>query len=804
MIKNFLKIAIRNIYKNKTISLINITGLAIGIASCLLIFLYVNEELNYDTHHANHDRIFRVVEEIESKMAQRNFAPIAWPAAPALVNKFPQIENAARIYTFISSRLIKYKNKNFYEDRFIFAENDIFKILTLPLISGNPEFVLEKPFTVVITENIAKKYFNDENPVGKIININTNDYEITGVMQNIPRNTHLKFDFIASMKTIEDESWMSNWWGTECYTYIKLKPNVDHEIFQAQMINIADDLVGEQIKAKNKSYRFPLQPISDIHLYSNLRYEIESPGSITSLIIFIIIGSMVLLNACINFINLVTARSVNRAKEVGIRKVVGGYKSQIIFQFLGESFLIVLISLIIAIIIVKFAIPYFNSLLVTSYSETVFFQPQVILVIFLSILVMGFGAGIYPAMILSSYKEVSVLKGSFKSGSKGTRLRKAFVIGQFTISIALIISTIVIYQQLDFMKNRYLGFEKMQKLVIPIKGGASIRSNSEFVKNEFLKHSSIIGATASSSVPGRSVSNYGIRLVGKDDDKSQSMFHLYFDADFIKNLNIEMVAGRSFSNEIATDVSQEDYPESGGFLINESAAKVLGCKSANEAIELRLNTGMGGRTGPIIGVTKDFHFRGLQSVVEPLVMEWYPSIFDNLILNIKIDDLNETQSFIEQKWGELFPGVPYECFFLDNDFNSQYKSDEQMGKITTVFTLLGIFIACLGLLGLASFTVVQRTKEIGIRKVMGATESNIIFVLTKEFTKWVLYANIIAWPLAWIAMNSWLQNFAYRTEMQWWVFLLSGGIALFISVLTVSLQAIKTALANPIDSLRYE
>jgi len=623
-------------------------------------------------------------------------------------------------------------------------------------------------------------------------------------MKNYPRNTHLKYDFIASIKTIEDEDWMSNWWGTECYTYIKLKPNVDKELFQAQMINIADDFIGEQIIAKNKSYRFPLQAISDIHLHSNLRYEIESPGSITSIIIFSIIGIVILIIACINFMNLVTARSVNRAKEVGLRKVVGGFRSQIITQFLGESFLIALLSITTALIITAISLPYFNDLADTSFSASDFLKTEIALGLFIITLIVGLGAGGYPALFLSNFIAVSTLKGSFKSSPKGTSVRKALVVGQFALSIALIVSTIVIYQQLNFMKNQNLGFDKEQKIVVPMKGGASIRENSEFVKNEFLIHNSITAITASSSVPGRSVSNYGIRLVGKEDDKSQSMFHLYFDADFIHNYNIEIVSGRPFNKEIISDISQKDIPESGGFLINESAALALGCKSADEAIGLRLNTGMGGRTGSIIGVTKDFHYRGLQTIVEPLVMEWYPSIFDHLTLTINIDNIKEAQSFIEQKWAELFPSIPFESFFLDSAFNNQYQSNEQMGKIASIFTLLGIFIACLGLLGLASFTAVQRTKEIGICKVLGASIPAIIYLLSKDFTKWILVANIIAWPIAWFAMDSWLQNFAYRTEMQWWVFLLSGGIALLIAVLTVSSQAIKVAFANPIDSLRYE
>jgi putative ABC transport system permease protein len=495
--------------------------------------------------------------------------------------------------------------------------------------------------------------------------------------------------------------------------------------------------------------------------------------------------------------NLSTARAASRAKEVGLRKVVGAQRLQLIGQFLGESLLVALLSLGLALVIARFAIPLLSNLTGIPLSFDAFLNPVVLFSLVGGAIIVGLAAGLYPAFVLSAFRPAVTLKGTFSSGSRGLALRTVLVVVQFAISVVLIIGTLTMYKQFNFMKNQYLGFEKEQKLILPLRGGIDIHENYETTKDMFSKHSSITDVTVSSSVPGRAVSNFSIKLVGEEDDKSQSMFHLYFDHDFIPDYGIEMAAGRAFQKGMSTDIK-------GAFLINEAAVKAFGWSSPEEALGKRLLTGWGGRVNPVIGVTKNFHYRGLQTEVEPLVMEFTPEAFDHITLSLEITNLKESLAFVESQWKALFPGNPFESFFLDADFDQQYRADEQVGSIFGIFTFLGLFIACLGLLGLASFMAQSRIKEIGIRKILGASVAGIVFMLSKQFTKWVLLANIIAWPVAYFAMHSWLQGFTYRINIGILTFVLSAMMVLLIALLTVGYQAIRAAVANPADTLRYE
>jgi putative ABC transport system permease protein len=796
MIKNYFKIALRNFKRNKVYSLINVAGFAVGMACCLLILVYIRHELSYDRYHKDGERIYRIVQDIRTQTANRVFAPISPMVAPTLKAEYPQIENAARALT-TSSRLVRREEKLFYEDRFMYADQELFDVLTIPFIRGNPREALLRPNTLVISERTVLKYFGHDDPLGKTLEINQQEYEVTGIAADPPDNTHLKYDLIASMETLAEWEEMANWFSTMFYTYLKLRPGVNMGEFSQQVSRLADKHVGEQLKQFGDTYHYFLQPINSIHLHSNLRYEAEPPGNPLYVAIFSYVGLFILLIAGLNFMNLSTARSANRAKEVGLRKVVGAQKPQLIGQFLGESLLVTLLSLGLAMIITRVTIPLINNLtgLTLSFSELL--GPVVLLSLIGGAVLVGLAAGIYPAFVLSAFRPVATLKGLLRSGSHGFALRTVLVIIQFAISVVLIFGTLVVSRQFNFMKNQYLGFEKEQKLIIPLRGGISVTENYESVKDLFSNHPSITGATVSSSVPGRGVSNFGINLVGEEDTKNQSMFHLYFDHDFIPLYGIEMVAGRVFQKEIRTDIR-------GAFLINEAAVKAFGWSSPEEALGKRLKTGFGGRTNPIIGVTRNFHYRGLQSEVEPLVMEFQPDLFRYLTLSIDISNLKEVLAFVESQWKAMFPGNPYESFFLDTDFDQQYKAEEQVGKIFGIFTFLGLFIACLGLLGLASFTAESRTKEIGIRKVLGASVAGIAVMLSKQFTKWVLLSSIIAWPFAYYFMNKWLKNFAYRTSIDIATFLLSGLLVLVIALLTVSFQSIRAAVANPADSLRYE
>ncbi|MGD8536764.1 MAG: ABC transporter permease [Candidatus Aminicenantes bacterium] len=797
MIKNYLKIALRNFQRHKGYSLINIAGFAIGMACCLLIFLYVRHELSYDRYHKDVERVCRIVQDIRTKTANRVFVPVSPMVAPTLKSDYPQVEYAARAFTFTGSRLVRRKDTFFYESRFMYADQELFDVLTFQFIQGNQQGALIRPNTLVVSQRMAIKYFGSANPLGDTLEINQEEFEITGVVKDCQENTHLKYDLIASLETLKDWEEMSNWYSTMFYTYLKLRPDVNMQEFSKQVSPLADKYIGEQLESWGSTYHYFLQPVASIHLQSHLRYETEPPGNPVYITIFSFVGLFILIIACLNFMNLSTARAANRAKEVGLRKVVGAQKFQLIGQFLGESLLVAFLSLGLAMVIARFAIPLLNDLTGISLSFDALLMPGVLFSLIGGAVLVGMAAGLYPAFVLSAFRPAVTLKGVQRADSRGLALRTVLVVVQFAISVLLIIGTLTMYKQFNFMKNQYLGFEKEQKLILPLRGGIDIQENFASVKDMFSKHSSITGVTVSSTVPGRSVSNFAVSLVGEDDTKNQSMFHMYFDDDFIPNYGIEIVAGRAFQKEMKTDFM-------GAFLINEAAVKAFGWSRPEEALGKRVRTGHGGRVNPIIGVTKNFHYRGLQSEVEPLVMEFLPWIFRYITLSIDITDLNETLAFVKSQWKTLWPGYPFEQFFLDTDFDRQYRADEQIGNVFGIFTFLGLFIACLGLLGLASFTAESRIKEIGIRKVLGASVGGIVLMLSKQFTKWVLLANCIAWPVAYYFMDRWLKNFAFRIDIGIWTFVLSGVLVLLVALLTVSYQSIKAALANPVDSLRYE
>ena len=793
MMANYLKIALRNMRRHKIYSFINIMGLAIGMACCILVFLHVHHELSYDRYHQDGDRIFRIAQKIQKEAAELDTARVATPLIPAIRESFPEVESAARFQLATWDSLVEREETKFYEDWVMIAENDIFDVFTIPFIRGNPEKALDRPRTVVITERVAQRYFGHDDPVGQTLVLWGNPVEITGVIENYPRNTHLKYDVIISLNGFERVWNLDNWGWTGFYAYVKLKPNVDPQHFEEKVRHIADTYAKEELEEGGVDFTFYLQPISSIHLHSNLVSEIGSPGNPRDIMIFSIIGILLLLISCINFINLATARSANRAKEVGVRKVVGAHRTQLTRQFLLESMLASIFSSVLSLVIVALTLPYFNMLTGQSFERQDLFEPMILLSLLGLSVCVGFIAGSYPAFFLSRFMTVNVLKGSRGHDPKRTLLRKVLVVAQFSITIFLVIGTLAVYRQIDFMKNKNLGFDKLQKLIIP----AEMGDRSESVKNEFLNYPSIIGSTALWNVPGRLANLIEARLVGETDENTQSMNFYYVDSDFLPEYKIDMIAGRSFQKEVQTDI--EDT-----FILNETAARAFGFSSPEEAIGKRMYEGGSGGIGTIIGVTKDFHYRGLQTKVEPLVLQWRPDFFSYLSLTVKTENLPQTLSFVEKKWNELQLGGLFTYFFLDEDFNRYYRSEENLGRLYTTLTLLAVFISCLGLAGLSSFAAEQRTKEIGIRKILGASVPNILVLLVREFTKWVFLANIIAWPVAYFIIDKWLQGFAYRTSVTVWIFGLSAAFAFLIAVMTVSYQSFKAALTDPVNSLRYE
>jgi putative ABC transport system permease protein len=800
MFKNYLTIAIRNIGRHKGYTFLNVAGLAIGIASCILIFFFIRNELSYDRYHADADRIYRVAIDVQSKADNRIFAKTSAPLVTALEKDFPQIEQAVQLWQW-NSLLVKYgEEKGFYEDNFFLTTPDVFEVFTIPLVKGDPKTALSRPLTVVLAQETARKYFGDQEPLGKIVTINDKDYEVTGVMAALPSNSHLKLNILTSVTMLENQEWYqdvaTNWHSTMFYTYIKVKENINLPLFEKQIATAANAYVSDQLKEWGTAYHFFLQPVKDIHLHSNLSGEAEVPGNAINVYVLSVVAILILLIASLNYINLTTAQAANRAKEVGVRKVVGASRTPLIFQFISESLLLTVSALVMAIGMVYLLYPFFEELSGQTFEMTQVITPQFVAGLVGVTLLVGIIAAAYPAFFLSSFRPVTVLKGKLSMGAKGATLRQVLVVCQFTISLVLIVGTIMVYRQLNFMKNQSLGFSKEQVVVLPVRGGASIKENYEMVKGEFKSHPAISEVATSASVPGRNVENYAISLIGETDDRGQSMYYLFVDFDFLFMYNIATVAGRAFNRDMATDAKQ-------AFMINEQAVKAFGWAKPEDAIGKKLHTGFG-RDGEIVGVYKDFHYRSLQSPIEPLVMAVNTDRLSNISLKVQTTDLPATMAFIEKRWQALFPSHPFEYFFLDEEFDKQYAADEKIGRTFLVFTSIAIMVACLGLFGLATFTAEQRTKEIGVRKVLGASVPNIVLLLSRDFTKLVIIAFLIATPVSYVLIGKWLENFASRINVGWQTFLMAGLAVLVIALLTVSYQSIKAALANPVKSLRNE
>ena len=804
MVFNYFKIALRNIKKYATYSFINITGLAIGMACVILILLFIQDELSYDRFHENADRIYRVVDSFDvSGGIDRDFALTSAPFAPTLKQDFPEVEDAVRLLT--RRHMVTYEDKKYFEDFLFYADASVFNIFTFPLVAGNPETALVEPNTIVISESTSLKYFGKDDAMNKTLNINDDDYVVTGIMKNMPRNSHFYSQIFASMKTFEKEQkfqelYFQSWARHEFYTYILLHENYSSEDLQVKFPAFIEKYAAQQIQTiLGGRISSKLQPLKSIHLHSHLQMEISPNGDIKYVAIFSVIALFILLIACVNFINLATARSVNRSKEVGLRKVVGASRYQIIQQFLGESLFFTLFALILALILVAFALPFFNSL--TGKEIEMNYLTNFILLgsIGLLLLFVGLISGSYPAFFISRYQPVNVLKKTINIRSGKSYLRKGLVIFQFTLSIILFIATAVVLDQLDFLRNRKLGFNKEHVVVIPIRSN-SIRKNAEAVKAELMQNPNIISGTITIGVPGGLVAGDAIRLVTDEGEKKLTLRMIYTDHDYVKTMGMEIVEGRDFSKNMSTDASE-------AFLINEAAVREF---KLENPLETQVEWGGSDyaygieKKGRVIGVVKDFQFQSLRDAINPLIIHvWSQNTFV-FAMRIQPDDISGTLAFIENKWKDLDPAHPFEYSFMDETFDRIYRSEEKLSKIFSVFSMLAIFIAALGLFGLALFMVEQRTKEIGVRKVLGASMGDIFVLLSKEFVFLVLFANLFAWPTAYFLMHKWLDNFAYRVNIGFWIFIFAAAIAFVIALLTISFQAMRAALANPIESLRYE
>ena len=813
MFKNYVKITLRNVLKYKSYSLINILGLAIGITCCVLILLFVTDELSYDTYHDNADRTYRVTREWFNNdgSTSLHLARVAPPIGPLLKSDFPDvIEEVCRITSDYQTYL-QYEDKTFIEDDFFWAENSIFDVMTIPFVAGDPQTALKEPNTVVLTEEMAAKFFDGEDALGKyIVYEKEREMKVTGVIRNIPENTHFKFDYLASFETLYEtygeEELTANWGSNNYATYLRLAENSTPENLLSQVPAFIDRHLTARIldvtgappnRTPSLTTTLHLQKLPDIHLHSHLSSEFEPNGDINNVYLFSVIAFFILLIACINFMNLATARSARRANEIGMRKVLGAYRWQLIKQFLGESIFISAMAMLIAIALIELSLPFFNDFSGKNLSLDVIDNPLMAIGLVSLTLFVGIISGSYPAFFLSAFRPIAALKSKSNTGTSGhaAALRKILVIGQFAISIALIISMGIVHQQMEFFRSKKLGFNKDHVLILPT--SRYILDNTESVRAQLTQHPNIVSMTTSKRVPsGRLSDNWGGRTLDGDQPQPLS-FRLAVvgvDYGFLDTYQLELVAGRDFSRDFATD-------DTAAFILNEAAIAKLGW-GTDEAVGKPLR--YGSRTGTVVGVVKDFHFESLHNEIVPLILLITDNRNWNVTVRIRPEDMAGTLAFLQDKWQGYREGYPFEYDFLDERLSNLYSAEEKLGEIFSYFSFLAVMIACLGLFGLAAFAAEQRTKEIGVRKVMGASVSNIIGLMSKEFVKLILISGAVACPLAYFLMNNWLDEFAYRIEIGFGVFLLAGLLALIIALLTVSYQAIKAALSNPIDALRYE
>jgi putative ABC transport system permease protein len=803
MFKNYFKIAFRNLKRFKAYSLINVFGLAIGIASCIIILLFVTDELSYDKFNIKAEQIYRVHTKGKLLGNELNMAVSPAPLGETMVNDFPEVIKSSRM-VYNANMLIRYKVNVFNETRFFWTDSTLFEIFTIPFLQGDPKTALNQPHTVVLTETLAKKYFGKEDPMDKIMNMEDGTaYTVKGIVKDCPANSHFHYDMFASLTSWGGSERNTYWVSNNFYTYILLKQGASASGLQKKLPEFAKKYAGPQLQqllgitydeAANRGYvyEFNMQPLLDIHLNSHLDYEIEPNSDVRYVYIFSIIAVFILLIACINFMNLTTARSSTRSKEVGIRKVLGSNRTKLINQFLTESILLAFFAVLIAIVLVEIFLPAFSHLsdkdLQTSYFDNFLAVPALII----TILIVGFLAGSYPAFFLSSFQPVKVLKGKTNESNRNW-LRSGLVVFQFAITIVLFVCTFIVANQMKFIQEKKLGFDKEHVLVI--QRAWALEDQTQAFKDELLQNSNIVSSSNTDNLPGRI---FGQTVFKPEDAPLSQQYPLAImstDYDFSKTLRLELLTGRFFSRESTTD--------STAIILNESAVKFM---ELTDPIGKRivLADDNQGRFYTIVGVLKDFHYESLHQRIRPLAIFLNSGQTAYLPVRVNPGNISKTISFIESQWKKFVPGKPFEFFFLDEDFNRLYQSEQKTGLIFTTFSVLAILIACLGLFGLTAFTVERRIKEIGIRKVLGASISTIVFLISKEFLKWVLISNLIAWPVAYYFMNNWLENFAYRTNITLWAFIFSGIIALIIALLTVSSQTIKAATANPVRSLRYE
>ncbi|MCP4728164.1 MAG: FtsX-like permease family protein [bacterium] len=795
MFKNYLKIALRNLARYKGYSLINITGLAVGIACSVLVILYVFHELSYDNYHEKADRTYRIAIDawIGDIKADQFFTPAI--LSKTLLEEYPEVETATKISSLFNN-IITCDEKSFKERNIFAADERFFDVFDFPLIKGDRKTVLNDPGNVILSETAAEIYFDDEDPIGKsiVLGYYGEDIALTvrGVAEDVPENSHFHFDFLISLSTFP-WSRETNWFMNDYATYIVLQENYSVEEFEKKLKDICDNRAFE---GRSNKWRWFLQPLPAIHLHSDLQFEFEPTGGAVYVYMFTVISILILVIACINFINLTTARSANRAKEVGIRKVVGSRRIQLIKQFIGESVILSFLALILAVILIKITLPFFRDFTGRNIEFSLFSDWNFLFALIVTALMIGLIAGIYPALYLSGFKPLSVLQGAAlkRAGKRFSFFRDGMVVFQFAVSVFLIISTIVVYNQMEYVQNKKLGFEKEQ--IVVVHNASLLGSDIDSFKEKLLQYSRISNVSYSHTLPGKHFNNLGVSMQGVGN----TTLNLgWCDHDFLETLGMEMLDGRFFSKEFVSDTA--------AIVLNEQA---LSDFNLQDPLGKSLMISYGRSEYKIVGVIKDFHFQSLHQPVNRaglILLDKHKNFYKKaefVSVKINTEDIPGTLSYLERSWDSFSPTLPVEYSFFDDDYSSLYKSEMQTGNIAAVFSILAVLISCLGLFGMIAYIAEQRTKEIGIRKTLGASVNSITQLLSKEYILLVIMANVISWPIGYIFMNRWLEQFAYHIDLSVAIFLLSGVLSVLIAILTVGYQTVKAAVANPVDSLKYE
>ncbi len=807
MIKNYFKTAFRNILRNKLFTFLNILGLSLGLATAILILFWVQDEFSFDRYHKNANDIYRVTADYHFNGTHMNLATACSPMAATMINDYPEVVNACRLRR-LGSRILTAGEQKFKIEDVTYADSTFFDLFNIPILEGDPKNLLNQPNFIMFSKETAKRLFGDKHAVGESIKVGEQSYMVSGIYENIPENTHFNFDILLSMPSLED-SFSQMWLSNNFHTYIQVHPTTDIKKLESQMQEMIARYLGPDLERfigktleefiGDGSAAFVLQKLTDIHLKSDLMAELENNSDINNVYIFSFIAIFILIIACINFMNMATARSESRSKEVGIRKVAGAVKKQIIFQYLLESFVITLISYFVAMILVELYLPSFN-ILSGKNIDINYFEPQTLLILLGIILSTSLISGSYPSFYLSSFQPIETLKGTFKGGKSSGRLRNILVIIQFFTTILLISSSIFVYNQLSYIQSKKIGFDKEQLICLhnmDVLGNKAIN-----LKQELLNHPEIISGTISSYLPVPSSSNNSAAFPDGDQNKMVTMYQWTVDVDYIETLKMNIVEGRNLSKEYGTD--------SLAVLVNQAAMKQFGWEtSEGHFVQLVLNDNGGKANYKIVGVIEDFHFESLKSNISPMLMTLGSLMGAGnngfyLTMRYEAENTQDVIELLEKKWKEFAPNYPFEYSFVNEKFNDMYFQEQRMGKIMKIFTILAIIIASLGLFGLAAFIAEKRTKEIGIRKVNGASLFNIFMLFTKDIAILILIAFILAVPLTWYIINEWLNNFSYRIDINLMVFLGAGLLSFIIAILTISYQAYMASTRNPIESLKYE